>query len=231
MSAQSPSRWRLKTRINRTLRYCPGVGRHPSRTRTEVIEAAIELVERDGLEALSLRDLGAALGVGHTSVYTHFKDKHDLILALVAHVAGDAVPLDIPESTGPRTRLCFMAKGVRALFARYPRLAPALLQAAGSEHSTPDFSRAVIAEIARAGLGGRRLIVAFRTLESYLMGASVFDFGGAPEHLSSRAARQLAIDPALFASTSTESAVAELNDEAFMAGFELLLDGFGIQDD
>lgn len=206
------------------------MGRHPSRTHNEVIEAALELVARHGLEDWSLRDLGAALGVGHTSVYTHFKDKKDLILAMVAHAAEGVTSPDFPDDAGPRTRLCVMALGARALFASYPRLAPALLQAAGSEHATHDFSRALVAELARAGLEGQRIVLAFRILESYLMGASVFDFGGAPEHLSSRAARHRAIDPAVFESASTESAVAELNDEAFMKGFEFLLDGLGIHD-
>lgn len=208
----------------------PLMGRRPARTRDEVINVALELVERDGLEALTLRDLGAALSVGHTSVYTHFKDKQGLIDALVAHAATDVVAPAVPEGAGPRSQLCDLAVRARLVFARYPRLAPALLQASGEVHATHALSRAILAELARAGLDGRRLLVAYRTLENYLVGTSIFDFGGAPQHLITRVARQRVIDPARFEAVSTEDAASALNEEAFTTGFELLLDGFGIHD-
>lgn len=51
------------------------MGRPAARTREEFIETALRQVDEAGLEALSLRDLGARLGVGHTAVYTHFTDQ------------------------------------------------------------------------------------------------------------------------------------------------------------
>lgn len=206
------------------------MGRNPARTRSEIIRVALELVERDGLEALTLRDLGAALGVGHTSVYTHFKDKHELIEALVAFAAADVVSLNIPIEAGPRTKLNNLAAQARLSFTMHPRLAPALLQASGEADSSLELSRAILAELTRAGLGGRRLIVAFRTLETYVVAMSIFDFGGAPHHLAIRVARQQSIDPTTFESVATEASVEALNEEAYIAGFDLLLDGFDIHD-
>ncbi|CAB4881271.1 unannotated protein [freshwater metagenome] len=206
------------------------MGRNPARTRSEVISVALELVERDGLEALTLRGLGAALGVGHTSVYTHFKDKHELIEALVALAAADVLSSNVPIGAGPRTRLRDLASRARQSFTQHPRLAPALLQASGEVDSAVELSRAILAELKRAGLGGRRLIVAYRTLETYVIAMSIFDFGGAPHHLAIRVARQQSIDPATFESVTTEAAVEALNEEAYVAGFELLLDGFDIHD-
>lgn len=207
------------------------MGRHPARTRNEVISVALELVERDGLEALTLRDLGAALGVGHTSVYTHFKDKHELVEALVAGNAADLLVSDVPMEAGPRTRLRDLAARVRQAFSKHPRLAPALLQTTGAGASTLELSGAILNELKRAGLEGRRLIVAHRTLESYVLGLPIFDFGGAPEHLSTRVTRLQAIDPITFESVATEASVETLNEEAYVAGFDLLLDGFGIHGD
>jgi AcrR family transcriptional regulator len=206
------------------------MGRRPARTRDEIVTVALELVERDGLEALNLRDLGAALGVGHTSLYTHFKDKQELIDALVARAATDVVSPIAPHGTGPRTRLRDLATQARLVFARHPRLAPALLQASGRLQASLDLSRAILAELMRAGFDGRRLLLAYRTLENYIAGVSIFDFGGAPQHLSTRVMRQHAIDSSVFASITTERDVAELNEEAFMEGFDLLLNGFGIHD-
>lgn len=207
------------------------MGRHPSRTRDEVIGVALELVERLGLEALTLRDLGAALGVGHTSVYTHFKDKQDLIDALVAHTAGEVVVSHVREGAGPRAQLRDLALRARQSFIRHPRLAPALLQVVGQSPASHDLSRLILTELTRAGLEGRRLLIAYRSLENYITGMSIFDFGGAPQHLAIRMARQREIDPEAFASLATEADVESLNEEAYITGFEVLLDGFGVHDD
>jgi AcrR family transcriptional regulator len=48
-----------------------------------LIEAATKVVERDGPEALSLRDLAAQLGVSRAAPYRHFADR-DALLAAVA---------------------------------------------------------------------------------------------------------------------------------------------------
>lgn len=75
-----------------------------------------------------------------------------------------------------------------------------------------------------------QLLIAFRVLESYVVGISVFDFGDAPRHLTSRAMRQMETDSDAFASVASEEAVAKLNEDAYMTGFEVMLDGFGIYD-
>lgn len=53
-----------------------------SLTRTAVVEAAVELVERHGLEALTVRALGEQLGVAGMAIYRHFRDKDELTEAV-----------------------------------------------------------------------------------------------------------------------------------------------------
>ena len=48
-----------------------------------LIDAALERLEAEGVEAISLRDLASDAGVNHRAVYRHFPDK----LALLARVA------------------------------------------------------------------------------------------------------------------------------------------------
>lgn len=47
-----------------------------------MIEAAVTLVERDGVAALSLRKLAEGLGVSQTALYHHFRDKQALLCAI-----------------------------------------------------------------------------------------------------------------------------------------------------
>ncbi|WP_067709007.1 TetR/AcrR family transcriptional regulator [Nocardia yamanashiensis] len=51
--------------------------------RTELVEAAIQLLETDGAEALQTRRVAAAAGVSTMAVYTHFGSMTDLLVAVI----------------------------------------------------------------------------------------------------------------------------------------------------
>src|SRR5437879_13758291 len=62
-------------------------------TTERIVEAAIELIDGEGLDALSMRRLGSALGVEAMSLYRHFPAKTALLDAVVARLLGElAVP-------------------------------------------------------------------------------------------------------------------------------------------
>ncbi|MGY1807059.1 TetR/AcrR family transcriptional regulator [Blastococcus sp. SYSU D00669] len=46
-----------------------------------IVDRALEFIEREGAGALTVRRLGAELGVDPTAFYRHFRDKDDLVLA------------------------------------------------------------------------------------------------------------------------------------------------------
>ena len=57
-------------------------------TRQRVLEAAVEVADRDGIDALSMRRLGQELGVEAMSLYTHVRSKDDLLDGMVDVVVG-----------------------------------------------------------------------------------------------------------------------------------------------
>ena len=57
---------------------------HHGDLRAAAMAAALDIVEQDGPDALSLRAIAAATGVNHRALYRHFVDKHELTLALAA---------------------------------------------------------------------------------------------------------------------------------------------------
>jgi AcrR family transcriptional regulator len=65
----------------------PGA-RASSLSRESIVEAALELMARQGAGALTLRRLGSELGVDATAFYRHFPDKDSLVLAVGDHVTG-----------------------------------------------------------------------------------------------------------------------------------------------
>lgn len=51
--------------------------------REEVVAKALDIIDRDGLDALSLRRLGTELGVTGAAMYHHFADKDEILRGVV----------------------------------------------------------------------------------------------------------------------------------------------------
>lgn len=66
--------------------------------RDEVLQAALDLLDEVGLDALTTRRLAERLGVRPGALYRHFASKSELLGAMVEHLVGDgweaADPLD-----------------------------------------------------------------------------------------------------------------------------------------
>jgi AcrR family transcriptional regulator len=66
-------------------------------SREQIVQAAIELADEGGIDAVSIRRIAARLGVGATTLYWHVRSKSDLY-ELMFDAAFSELPL--PEPTG-----------------------------------------------------------------------------------------------------------------------------------
>lgn len=116
----------------------------PPRTRLDrqrVLAAALALVDAEGLDALSMRRLGAELGVEAMSIYKHVANKDALLDGIVEQLWTEA-GAEAPGGGDWADQLRAFARGVRAMMRRHPRaasllfsrcvLAPQLLEAHAS---------------------------------------------------------------------------------------------------
>jgi AcrR family transcriptional regulator len=62
---------------------------HHGALRQALVEAALNEIERTGIEGLSLRGLAERLGVARSAPYRHFDSKHALVLTLVELVRAE----------------------------------------------------------------------------------------------------------------------------------------------
>jgi len=60
-------------------------------SRLRIAQAALAIVDRDGLEALSMRRLGAELGVEGMAIYRHFPNKAAVLAGVVEVLLGELV--------------------------------------------------------------------------------------------------------------------------------------------
>jgi AcrR family transcriptional regulator len=96
-------------------------------TRGQIVQAAIGLLDAEGLEGLNMRALGQRLGSAATAVYWHVGSKENLI-ALASDQAWNEIPLPDLEALGWRESARQMATGLYAMLTQHPWL----LQAFGS---------------------------------------------------------------------------------------------------
>jgi AcrR family transcriptional regulator len=61
-------------------------------TRERVLDAALSLADEGGIESLSMRKLGQALGVEAMSLYNHVENKDDVIKGILQRVADEIEP-------------------------------------------------------------------------------------------------------------------------------------------
>jgi AcrR family transcriptional regulator len=85
-----------------------------------ITAAALDLIDRDGLEALSMRKLGNALGYEAMALYKHVPDKDALIDLVVASVFA-AMTLPDPAAPWP-VRLRHSADELRRVGLAHPHL-------------------------------------------------------------------------------------------------------------
>lgn len=67
-------------------------------SRERIAQAALDLIDGDGLDGLSMRKLGAALGVEAMSLYHYIDNKEDLLSAIVDNLYGEIeLPTDVSD--------------------------------------------------------------------------------------------------------------------------------------
>lgn len=101
------------------------VGPKPEHSRARIAGAAIEIADRDGLAAVSIRRVAASIGAGGASLYRYLKSHDELIELIVDTVSGE-YDLD-PSDEPPPIQLLALARQGRAIMHRHPWLAPLLL--------------------------------------------------------------------------------------------------------
>lgn len=98
----------------------------PTLTRERIVSAAIALVDREGLDALSMRKLASELGVGPMSLYYHVPDKSALYDLILEAVMSEMDLTDDPTATAEE-RLLKLAYSLRDALLAHPHAVPIAL--------------------------------------------------------------------------------------------------------
>jgi AcrR family transcriptional regulator len=138
-------------------------------TRQRIVEAALELIDREGLDALSMRKLGATLGVEGMALYRHVGSKGQLLAGVTELLLEE---LDVPTpGTQPWTAAWHtIAASYRRLAHAHPGAFRLLALSPLTTASRFERAQAPVAILRDAGFSDAGAERAFRTLLSYADG-------------------------------------------------------------
>ncbi|WP_225882004.1 TetR/AcrR family transcriptional regulator [Streptomyces aureocirculatus] len=145
--------------------------RGPARglTRERIVEAAIEVVERDGPAAMSLRRVAAQLGVGVASLYTYVPGRAELeALMLDAVAVGPTLPHEWPGDW--RAKLTALAHDDWRQLRRHPWV---LELGAAEQVPGPNMLRwldSALRVFDGTGLGEAEKLAAIEAVDAYVRG-------------------------------------------------------------
>lgn len=204
----------------------PRRGRPPRLARSQIVEAALDLVDREGMQGLTMRALARDLGVDPMAVYRHLRDKDDLLGAMCDRLLAELDPLDAAAPWEPQVRR--LAGQMRERLVARPALLPVLTQAPVTPESVVIAGQAIDL-LVRAGLTPRDAGSAFGAMFSYVLGFAALEAAQPPPADDAelrRAARELAGGDAGEGPAHLDAAIDLMNDAGdFGFGVDLVLDG------
>ncbi|MCT4353734.1 TetR/AcrR family transcriptional regulator C-terminal domain-containing protein [Streptomyces sp. Je 1-79] len=191
-------------------------GQRAGLTRQAVLEAALRLVDQEGLKALSMRRLGAELGVEAMTLYHHVPNKVALLDGVIEQVVAEAVPPEFGAATW-RADLSAYAHALVAALNAHPHTVPLLLSRAAMTPRNLRTLEAVVGMLHGAGFSLPRSLDVLYSLTSFVVGHAAAQAGrvdGAGDMAS--------LDPAAYPLLVT--AAREAGEDAAEARFDFALD-------
>ena len=202
-------------------------------SRDRVLAAAIALADQAGIESLSMRKLGQALGVEAMSLYNHVANKDEILNGLVDMVV-DEFDLAVPGEADWKGALRRTAISAYEVLTRHPWAASLVLSASGVSGARLRYMESILGTLRRAGFSAEMTDHGYHALESHIMGFTLWEVGmdlGSREDLEGMATDFLeqlprAEMPYLVEHIEQHLKPRRPDDEGeFAFGLDLILDG------
>jgi AcrR family transcriptional regulator len=150
-----------------------GKSRRRALSQDAILGAALAIAQREGVEALSIRKLAAALGVTPMAVYHHFRNKQEILVGVIDRVVGEAAVTahGVPRSRWQDWLRATFAAMHRALVEQ-PGVIPLLTNSLRAGPSALRVLDEVLGVLLEAGLERAAAVRGFRVLISYTVGAA-----------------------------------------------------------
>jgi AcrR family transcriptional regulator len=200
-------------------------------SRERILQAALELVDKGGIESLTMRKLGQVLGFEAMSLYNHVANKDDVLDGILDLVLGESEP---PSPTGYwdgaiRTSAISVHEALR----RHPWSCTLLMSPGRVRPARLRYMDLLLGRLREAGFSAEMTYSAYHVLDGHIFGFSLW------ETSHTYTAEDVANFEAKFAQTITADAFPYLHEHAqqhfsegphrevsaFEFGLDLIVDG------
>ena len=197
----------------------------PRLSRDVIVDAYLRIADTEGTDDITLRRLGAELGVDPTAVYRHFRDKDEILAVASDRVLAEAAA-ELEPTGSWRQDLRALHLAVRRAYLSHPKAMLALQMHPASMPNAERLTDRVLGLLRQACLSDADAAVAYEAMENYTVGTTLFDAGATEESLEGwrRVYRSARADvlPHLVAAAPL---LYRDPDAAFEYGLDLMLDG------
>jgi AcrR family transcriptional regulator len=146
-------------------------GPKPSLSLDDIVSAAVQIADEDGLDALSMRRIAEQLGVGAMTLYSYVPTKSDLLDLMVDRIAGEQI-MSFDDGADLRTSLERIARGQWEICQRHHWVVQLTWTRAPMGPNMLDAYEAGMSVVAGLGLSGREMSEVLMLVSSYVLGAA-----------------------------------------------------------
>jgi AcrR family transcriptional regulator len=145
--------------------------------RASILDAALALVDRDGLAALNMRALARELDVGTMSLYHYVPSKDALLDGIVEALMAE---IDMPseEEGSWDVRATRMARSLRTVALRHPNCIPLMVTRPFGTADSLRPCNVAIGVLRESGLSMDETLVVFRTIVAFVLGYVMMESNG-----------------------------------------------------
>ncbi|MCK8500133.1 MULTISPECIES: TetR/AcrR family transcriptional regulator C-terminal domain-containing protein [Myxococcus] len=157
-------------------------------SRERILNAALDIVDREGLEAISMRRLGQALGVEAMSLYNHVPNKAAILDGLF-----ETVLAEVPSAKRGGTwqvALRERAQALRKALRTHPNTLPLFATRAAVTPGAIAHVEAVLDTLRTAGFSPDEALSALQVLMAFVVGHSLSSYAPQPDDAQSHPAYQ-----------------------------------------
>lgn len=138
-----------------------------------IVNAALAIADTEGLAALSMRRIAAALGCNPMSLYEHVANK-EALLDLMADQAMAALP-ELSSTADWRAEMDRFFTAFHELFLTHPAIAHVMVTRPLSGPVTLTRAEPALAVLSAAGMTDTEAVQLFIALAAYTIGASLYE--------------------------------------------------------
>ncbi|MFE3190771.1 TetR/AcrR family transcriptional regulator C-terminal domain-containing protein [Nocardia sp. NPDC059240] len=143
--------------------------RPKSLTSSDLATAALVVIDRDGLPALTMRAVAQQLQMATMALYRYVSDREQLEI-LVADTVLDAIDVTLPPDSDWRDQVAVLLDRLRAAVSAHPAAVPLVLRYRQASPATMRWIEAMLTALTTAGFTGRDRVIAQRSIVDFVLG-------------------------------------------------------------